>query len=212
MTHGDEDTYEALGRYLKRLRGGRAQAAVAHRLGVSTALVCRAEKGRELSARTAERYDKVFGTGGTVCAWRERVERARTQTKQGAAPCRHGDLAALAQAGGGLVMVMPLPRVGTPGLPPPELPAGPSGGDTLCLTCGPNPVMTSTGEVVVVPLDRRLFAVGGGLLVPLGSLVPLGGMEQARHILLGSLVADRAAAPPGDRSGREWSTFAGGRP
>jgi hypothetical protein len=183
--HDDSDTFEALGRYLRKLRGNKTQPAVGRRLGVTKGVVSRAETGRQLSPWLAGRYDEVFDTGGRVAPWRERAERARKRAELGEEPRRHGEPAESAGAGGGFVVVLPPPGAVS------ELwqPAGIADGRSLALPDGLYRVITSTGEVAVdMPLDRRLFVTGMGLGVPLA------GMEQTRHGLLGSLAADHASA------------------
>jgi hypothetical protein len=198
--HDEGDDFEALGQFLRRLRGDKAQAAVAKRLGVNVAAVCRAEQGKALSARTAARYDAFYSARGAVAegeiiAWRDGAERAR---KRGGA-CRHGDLAALAQAGGGYVVVAPLPGAGTPPGPPcPELAAG-----TF-------PVLASPGQPAaegVSPSNRRnvFQAVGAPLVAGV-----LGEVEEASRAItagrpdpwtLGELADDAVTI-----AARYWST------
>jgi hypothetical protein len=64
--HGGGDGYEALGRWLVELRGEQTQKALARKLGVSVATVCRAEKGVDFSVRTAAAYDAHYGAAGVV--------------------------------------------------------------------------------------------------------------------------------------------------
>jgi hypothetical protein len=182
--HGEADSYEALGRWLLELRGRATQPTLARKLGVSVTTVWRAEHGMGLSPATARAYDDHFATlekirKGEILARREAVER-------GPAQCTHGELAELARAGGGLVVVMPPPGVA----PEPGQPAGVPDGRSLALPDGPYRVMTSTGSVVDMPLDRRLFVAGAAA-----------GAETVRQGFLRSLVGD------GWGSAEEWQAI-----
>src|SRR5262245_23707645 len=83
MRQGGGEGFEALGRWLRGLRGDMTQASLAKRLGVTTAGVCNAEHG-EVSARTAERYDRHFSAIGAVevgaiITWQNNADQARKQ-------------------------------------------------------------------------------------------------------------------------------------
>jgi hypothetical protein len=178
-----QDSFEAFGRYLRTLRGNLTLEAMGNRLGVSYVTVSRAEKGL-VTAQTAGLYDRYFsGTGdlpeGEIVARHGRIARYGGQEVE-ERPCEHGELAALAQAGGGVVVVLPPEASG-------QL-AGLLDGRTLALPDGSYRVMTSTGSVDM-PIDRRLFVAGAGVALPAPAL-----LEQTRHGLFGSLVADRSAA------------------
>jgi hypothetical protein len=94
--------------------------------------------------------------------------------------------AAVAGAGGGLAAS-----------PPAELPAGLSGGGSPVLPDGLYWMPTNTGKVVPVPMDRRMFVAGGGLLLPAVVL------EQTRHDLRRSVTGGCATADVG-----EWEEIA----
>ncbi len=65
MDQGD-DSYETLGRWLRRLRGDTTQATLGRKLGVTGAVVCLAEQGARITARTAERYDRYYSAKGII--------------------------------------------------------------------------------------------------------------------------------------------------
>ncbi len=73
------------------------------------------------------------------------------------------------------------------GVPAGELLTVTSDGRTLALPGGPYQVVASAGDVMLVAIDRRKLMEVAGLL-------PVTISEQTRHDLLGSIVADRAAA------------------
>ncbi len=174
------DSYEAIGVRMRKLRGNKAQRAVAHRLKISQAAVSLAERGIRITVETAELYDQHYRTGGELEA---RVRAVAKALKGGSATpppgTTHGrvltlpeHLATLVEAGGGLVAA-----------PLPDLLTGMSGGRTMPLPDGLYRVITSTGEVMVMVIDRRLF-VGAGLAVPVVA------HETSRQGILRSLVGD----------------------
>ncbi|WP_322777952.1 helix-turn-helix transcriptional regulator [Frankia sp. Cas4] len=71
---------------------------------------------------------------------------------------------------------------------PVDPPSGNVGAGSLTLPGGPCQVIASTGDVVIVAIDRRIFLAGTGLLIP-GA-----GLELSRHNMHRSLVADPSAA------------------
>ncbi len=199
-----DDGFRAFGWWLRKLRGGMRQETLAAGLGVSQSAVSLAEKGVQLTARTAARYDNYFSARGTTAKgeisarWyavadaRERAEEESRHaspppgTAPGQALTLPGHPATLVDAGGGLVAAPQLEQL--TGLP---------SGRSLALPDGPYRVIASTGEVVIVAIDRRLFVAGASMAVPLA------GMEQTRHTLLGSLAAD-----PADAHADEWRQIA----
>jgi DNA-binding XRE family transcriptional regulator len=186
--YGDDDGFGALGRRLRELRGGRTQPGLAHRLGVSVSTVCRAEKG-ELSADTANAYDRHFAAAGVtapgqVTAMWEAADRAA------GGGCDHSELAELARAGGGLLVVVPAGSGGH---------AGPAGRN-LALPCGPYSTVSCMcdQEMTTMPVNRRCFTAGMGL-----GLVSFGD-ETLRQDTLRSLVGD------GWNGAEEWQHVARG--
>ncbi len=192
-----EDSPEAFGRWLRQLRGKTKQETLAKRLGVVQSVVSRAEQGK-LTPETARRYDVHFtGLGavdrGAIVARHRDLGGARGRTAAEEEESRHAvpppgaapglvlspeGLAAMVGAGGGLAVS-----------PPAEMLAGLPGG----LYWMP----TSTGKVVDVSMDRRMFVAGGGLLLPAAAL------EQTRHDLRRSVTGACATADVG-----EWQEIA----
>jgi hypothetical protein len=183
----DVGDFEAFGRWLRELRGDTPQKTLARQLGCSQPAVSNAEHGTIRDEGIAQAYDDHFsGTGDVpkgaiIGVWRDLEARRAGQAPQ---LCQHGELAELAKAGGGVVVVTPLPGV-APGLG--QL-VGVPGGRTLALPGGTYEGVEGVEEVEDMSLSRRHFTAGVGLAVP----VITG--EASRQGLLRILVGDRWAS------------------
>ncbi len=181
--HEGDDGFEAFGRWLRALRGDTTQGTLARRLGVSQSVVSNAERGF-LTEPTAARYDTLYTSAGATAKgeiparWHTLLDE-RDRAEERAAAEEESRHAPPAPAAPGQAPTPPK-HPATLG----DLLAVIHGGRTLSLPEGPYQVMTSTGEVVVVAIDRRLFVAGAGLVVPAV------GTEASRQGLLRSLVGD----------------------